>query len=208
MSTSKCRNNAVPYTWLMPRLWTETIETHRREVRDAILDATVALVAKQGLRSVTMSQIAEMAGIGRATLYKYYPDVERILSAWHDRQITGHLEHLSTVRDQGRDPTRRLEAVLVAYATISLDSHAHLDTELMALLHRDERVTRARHQLHTMLRDLLNEGVKAGHFRDDVPPGELASYCMHAIAAARNLPSRAAVRRLVKVTLDGLQQGA
>ena len=38
-----------------------------------------------------MSQIAEQTGIGRATLYKYFPDVEAILLAWHERQVTGHL---------------------------------------------------------------------------------------------------------------------
>ncbi|MGH9199575.1 MAG: TetR/AcrR family transcriptional regulator, partial [Acidimicrobiia bacterium] len=67
----------------MPRLWSDTIQAHRREVREAILDITAKLVGEHGLRSVTMSQIAEDTGIGRATLYKYFPDVEAILSAWH-----------------------------------------------------------------------------------------------------------------------------
>jgi AcrR family transcriptional regulator len=104
----------------MPRLWNDTIETHRREVRDAILDITAALVAKHGLRSVTMSQIAEDTGIGRATLYKYFPGVEEILLAWHQRQIAGHLEYLSGIRDQVSDSGERLEAVLEAYALISM----------------------------------------------------------------------------------------
>lgn len=34
---------------------------------------------------MTMSRIAEEIGIGRATLYKYFPDVEAILLAWHER---------------------------------------------------------------------------------------------------------------------------
>src|ERR687891_1001227 len=98
----------------MPKLWNETIETHRREVRDAILDITAALVAEHGLRSVTMSQIAQDTGIGRATLYKYFPDVEAILHAWHERQINGHLGHLAEVREAA-DAGARLEAVLQAY---------------------------------------------------------------------------------------------
>ena len=35
--------------------------------------------------------------------------------------------------------------------------------------------------------------------------GELASYCLHALAAASSLPSAAAIRRLVTVTLAGLR---
>ena len=62
----------VMYTRVVPKLWNETIEAHRRAVRDAILETTAALVAEHGLTSVTMSQIAEETGIGRATLYKYF----------------------------------------------------------------------------------------------------------------------------------------
>src|SRR5919112_2833275 len=102
----------------MPRLWTETVEAHRHQVRDAILDSTAALVAEHGLLAVTMSQIAQAVGIGRATLYKYFPDVEAILVAWHDRQVTGHLDQLAALRDEGDDAGERLEAVLEAYALI------------------------------------------------------------------------------------------
>ena len=188
----------------MPKLWTQTVEAHRREVRDAILDTTARLVAKHGLRSVTMSQIAEVTGIGRATLYKYFPGVEAILFAWHDRQIAGHLRHLSEVRDQAGDALERLGAVLEAYAVISRESSGHHDTELAAFLHRDERVPRAERQLRDMIRDLLAEGAAAGLVRSNVSPSELAAYCLHAVAAARDLPSRAAVHRLVAVTLSGL----
>ena len=71
------------YTKAVPRLWNETIEAHRRAVRDAILDTTWALVCEYGLRSVPMSQIDGETGIGRATLSKYFPDVEARLPAWH-----------------------------------------------------------------------------------------------------------------------------
>jgi Bacterial regulatory proteins, tetR family len=50
----------------------------------------------------TMSQIAEETGIGRATLYKYFPDVEAILLAWHDRQIAAHIAYLEEVRGPSR----------------------------------------------------------------------------------------------------------
>jgi AcrR family transcriptional regulator len=192
----------------VPKLWNQTIQEHRREVRQAILDATVALVAEHGLLSVTMSQIAEETGIGRATLYKYFPDVEAILRAWHERQINGHLGYLAKVRDRGGDAAERLAGVLEAYALISLESRGHRDTELAALLHRDEQVIVAEQQLRDMIRELLAEGAKTGAIRKDVQPDELAIYCLHALTAAGSLPSKAAVRRLVAVTLAGLHARA
>jgi AcrR family transcriptional regulator len=205
MSNQSVSDVVATYSKVVPKLWTETIEAHRREVREAILDTTATLVAKHGLRSVTMSQIAEETGIGRATLYKYFPDVEAILFAWHERQITGHLEYLAEVRDQAGDAGERLEAVLEAYALISLESHGHHDTELAAFLHRDQQVPRAEQQLRAMIRDLLAEGAESGDLRSDVAPDELTSYCLHALGAARRLRSKAAVRRLVTVLLAGLR---
>jgi hypothetical protein len=52
-------------------------------------------------------------------------------------------------------------------------------------------------------RAVSQEGVKTGDIRDDVPPGELASYCLHALIAAGGLPSEAAVRRLLAVSWPG-----
>jgi AcrR family transcriptional regulator len=195
------------YTEVVPKLWNETIEAHRRTVRDAILETTWALVTEHGLLSVTMSQIAEKTGIGRATLYKYFPDVEAILFAWHERQIAGHLEYLVEVRDQSGGTGERLEAVLEAYALISHErySHEHPGPELAALLHRGVHVTGAQQQVHDMMKNLLIEAAETGDVRDDVAPEELASYCLHALAAASTLRSKAAVRRLVTITLAGLR---
>jgi AcrR family transcriptional regulator len=185
----------------MPKLWTETIDEHRRTVREATLDTTAALVAERGLTSVTMSEIAERTGIGRATLYKYFPDIGSILLAWHERQVSDHLDHLAEAADRASGASSRLEAVLVAYAKISQERHG---SALSALLHRGEHVARAEQQLHTFIRDLVSAARDAGDLRADVPPAELANYCLHALGAASSARSEAAVRRLVTVTLDGL----
>ncbi|MFD8376301.1 TetR/AcrR family transcriptional regulator [Streptomyces sp. NPDC059688] len=187
----------------MPKLWNETIEEHRRAVRDAVLATTAALVADHGLRGVTMSRIAQDSGIGRATLYKYFPDVESILAAWHERQIASHLHELAALRDRVGTPAERLAAVLERYAFIQQQRHGHGE-ELSAVLHRSSHAAHAEQHLHHFIQGLLAEGAKAGEIRDDVKPDELAGYCLHALAAAGGLSSQAAVRRLVAVTLSGL----
>jgi AcrR family transcriptional regulator len=195
----------------VPRLWNATIDAHRREVRAAILDTTAALAAEHGPNSVTMSQIAERTGIGRATLCQYFPDVETILHAWHDRRVAAHLELLAQVRDQAEGPGERLEAVLTAYAHIHqqrVRHHRHHDhgAELGSFLHREEHIAEARQQVHKLIRELLDEVAATGELRDDVEPDELASYCVHALNAASELASKAAVHRLVAMVLSGLRR--
>ena len=188
----------------MPRIWSQTIEAHRDAVREATINATAALVAVRGLNGVTMSQIAKDTGIGRATLYKYFPDVESILRAWHERQIDQHLKELLQVRDQTAGATDRLEAVLTAYAEASSHRRGH-DDGLAGVLHGGEHVAAAHQRLREFLRDLIADAVAGGAMRQDVPADELALYCLHALAASASLDDPAAVERLVQTVLTGLR---
>lgn len=187
----------------MPKLWTDTVDEHRRAVREAAIDATAMLVAQHGLASVTMSQIAAEAGIGRATLYKYFPDLEAILIAWHKRQVGAHLEQLAHIAAQPGTPDERLEATLHGYAQM-IRGQPH-STEFSALLHRGEDVAQTHESLIRLLAGLLAQAARDGNVRDDVAPAELAGYCVHALGAAAEMRSEAAVRRLVNVTCAGLR---
>lgn len=187
----------------MPRIWSETIAAHRDAVREATLDAAAALVTEHGLTGVTMSQVAKETGIGRATLYKYFPDVESILRAWHERRIEEHLETLRDIRDRTDGPMARLEAVLAGYAAAISHRRGH-ESGLADQLHSGEFVAAAHEHLREFIRRLIADAAATGAVRDDVPPGELALYCLHALAAAGVLHSRAATHRLVSTTLKGL----
>lgn len=191
----------------VPRLWTQTIETHRHEVRDAILDTTAALVSAHGLRAVTMSQIAEQVGIGRATLYKYFPDVEAILLAWHEGHVAGHLAELEQLCTQAGDPDDALQRVLNAYAALIHERARHTGgTDVSALLHHATRVSGPEHDLQRLLRDALADAARTGCIRSDVPPDELANYCLHALNAAARAPNVPAVQRIAALTLDSLRR--
>jgi AcrR family transcriptional regulator len=189
----------------VPRLWTDTVAGHRRAVRDAALDAVAALVARRGLRGVTMSQIAEDAGIGRATLYKYFPDVDALITAWHERQVAAHLDRLAAARDQAGEVSERLAAVLQTYAEIAREPHGRHSVELAASVHASAHVARAHGHLRRLIHEVLADAAAFGHVRDDVGVEELVGYCLHALSAAAELASEVAVQRLVAVTLAGLR---
>lgn len=186
----------------MPRLWNDTIETHRDAVRGAVLDAAARLFAGHGTLGVTMSAIAQAAGIGRATLYKYFPDVESILLAWHERQMQTHLDELLRIKDQTAGAAQQLEAVLHAYAFLSRSGRDDADA---ARLHQAGHAGQVQQHLQDLFAELIQEGADAAAFRTDVAPGELGAFCFHALGAATEMTSHEAVLRLVKVTIAALQ---
>jgi hypothetical protein len=58
--------------------------------------------------------------------------------------------------------------------------------------------------MRRLIRGLVTEAAANGEVRDDVGPDELTDYCLHALTAADRAMSRAAVGRVVDLTLEGL----
>ena len=185
----------------MPKLWTDTIEAHRSSVAEAIMDKTAELAAAEGLHALTMARIAEETGIGRATLYKYFRDIEEILVSWHQREVTGHLDALSKIRGEAPSPIAALEAALLFYAGSARRSHDHA---LGALLHGMPHLRHAQDHLRRVVSGLIAEAIAAKELSTDASPDELARFALAAIAAGTTSGSKPAVQRLVKMILRGM----
>ena len=187
----------------MPKIWADTVDQHRSEVRDAILEATGELATEVGERALTMSEIAARAGIGRATLYKYFGDIESILAAWHQRMISLHLAHLRDVIANEDDPQRRLVAAATRHAE-TIHQHHHASAIILRPASSSEQATTVadgKNQLIELFTELATAAQAEQPESIPLPPAEFANYLIHALAAAATAESKASLRRLVSLTL-------
>ena len=168
------------------------------------MEAAWRLAEERGPLSVTMSQVAEEAGIGRATLYKYFPDVESILVARHAGHVAQHLAQLNELRGRGETASARLVYVLGGYATICFHRGLHSSTEVATLVHRAPEMVEAERGLHGLMVELIEDAIAEGGIRRDQPAGELADYCLHALGAAARATDPSTVARLVDMVLAGI----
>lgn len=189
----------------MPRLWDDTIEAHRHTVRHAILSTAWDLATEHGPLSISMSQVAERVGIGRATLYKYFPDVEAMLLTAHDEHVAAHLTELAELAESDGDVSTRLRSVVQRYALLRHHRARHAGDQLSALVHRPGTVAPAEQRLRRLFTRLIAAAQADGQVRDDLTAAELAGYVVHALAAAGDARSKAAVSRLVELVLTGLR---
>jgi AcrR family transcriptional regulator len=74
---------------------------------DAVLDAVVRVLKREGFDAVTTNRIAEVAGVSIGSVYQYFPDKRAILVALHQR----HIEEID----------RMVKTRLVEHASSSLD---------------------------------------------------------------------------------------
>lgn len=59
----------------------------REATEDAILGATISLVADHGADGFTLSDVAERAGVNRALIYHYFEDRDRLLNRAMERAV-------------------------------------------------------------------------------------------------------------------------
>jgi len=62
-------------------------EAKKREVRAAIIDAALALFARDGFEATTMDDIAARAGVSRRTVFRYFPSKEALTAPGHRGRI-------------------------------------------------------------------------------------------------------------------------
>lgn len=63
----------------------EPVTAAREDTRDKILDAARELVLQQHPAALTVSQIAEAAGVSPRTIYRYFPTKEELIQAVAER---------------------------------------------------------------------------------------------------------------------------
>jgi len=182
------------------------VPTPRR--RDARRNRTQILrVADEALTRGTdptpLPEIARLAGVGRATVYRHFPDRGELALAVMGEQFAG-LGRL--VEDRAGDPAafrEVLHVVLTAQATMR---------PLVALLRELSPPDRRRNadRLVAALAPSLREAQAAGLVRDDLAPRDLElvfAMLEAAVAAAADLPDEereAVVARAIRTLVDGV----
>lgn len=93
-----------------------------RQTVDAILDAVVRVLKREGFQAVTTNRIAEVAGVSIGSVYQYFPDKQAVFVALHQR----HINQID----------RMIETKLIEHAGSSLDDLMRAMIEGMIDAHR------------------------------------------------------------------------
>ncbi|MGA7078571.1 MAG: TetR/AcrR family transcriptional regulator [Terriglobales bacterium] len=95
-----------------------------RQTVEAILDAVIRILKREGLGAITTNHIAEVAGVSIGSVYQYFPDKRAIFVALHRR----HVEEIDRV----------IQASLVEHAASSLDTLVRVLVEAMVNAHASD----------------------------------------------------------------------
>jgi AcrR family transcriptional regulator len=141
-----------------------------RQTVEAVLDAVVRVLKREGFSAVTTNRIAEVAGVSIGSVYQYFPDKGAIFSALHQRHIQeiDRIVQTTLVEHAGSSIDERIRALVEAM----IDAHTP-DTELYELLqtevpHRADGTQAFAVRLHGAFRLAISSGMPDWKKRGDL----------------------------------------
>jgi TetR/AcrR family transcriptional regulator, transcriptional repressor for nem operon len=142
--------------------------------RDKILDAAEALFAKRGYAGVGLSELAEVVGLGKSSLFHHFENKAQLYAAVTARILGRIEEHLVRSLAKGGDPLARLERWLDELVDLLADHPTYARLLLRSLFEDDDlpgdtpgelEAQRAIGGMMGSVGTLLREGMVAGLFR-------------------------------------------
>lgn len=172
----------------------------QQRVTDAILDAAAGVLAARG-ESASMNDVAEAAGVARATLYRYFPSRQALLDELaalavadaEERLVAARLQEVAT--DEG--VTRVVRALLEVGDAFVVLARERVQPDA-------EQFERS---VGRPLRRLVERAQAGGDLRDDVPATWLTDALVSLVVSV--LGSRPAtgredtIARITTLFLDG-----
>src|SRR5262245_16937436 len=111
------------------------------DLRRTVLDASLDLIAEQGLAALSMREVARRAGVSHQAPYHHFQDREGILAAIALEGFTRLHEAMRRAAAQHTDPVERLNAIGGAYLTFASHNPGHFK-----IMFRSELVGVDRHE--------------------------------------------------------------
>jgi AcrR family transcriptional regulator len=173
--------------------------------RERILAASLACVERWGLAKTSLEEVAQQAGLSRATVYRYFPDGrEQLISETIAWEVGNYLDRLAEVTAPEPDLEAKLVRGLV-FGHRAIDEHALLQRLLST---EAELFLPDLQSVMSVMEELVRRGIRVALEAAPVRPGldldQAAAYITGLLLSYLGSPGQwdlgdeQAVRRLVQ----------
>ncbi len=143
---------------------------------DRILDALQQLMVDKSMSNISVSDIAARAGIGKGSIYYYFPSKEAILDALIRRNYEAPLQTAKNLADQTDIPPFTRMAMLfqacrssaAAFLNQGSEKNRTITMQESAYLHQ-KYLNHLISELKPNLAKIIRQGIDAGEIRFDYP---------------------------------------
>ena len=140
---------------------------HNNKKSDLILDSMQKLMLKKDTRSISVSEIAREAGIGKGSIYYYFKSKEEIVDAVIERSYSDAIRQAQElVQAPGLDALTKMEIIFRTCRDSSIElsrqeAGSYMELQQSALLHQQYLYIMIRN-LRPILADIIRQGNQEG----------------------------------------------
>jgi AcrR family transcriptional regulator len=153
--------------------------TRREQKKTAILDASARVFARKGYAGTVMKDIAVEAGIGKGTIYEYFPSKEDLFFAVFEWYVD-HMDQQAHIQISGLVGSTAEKLYMLTRSMMKAGMETRdifsLSMEFWAASASSPRRDRFRHAMRDVyvrfrkiFNTLLREGMERGEFHADLP---------------------------------------
>jgi len=99
-------------------------ERHRRQTREEILDAALAVISELGAGALNMSEVARRVGLRQPSLYQYFDSRLALYDALFERGMAQHLDRVRAAADTNAPGLPTLRAIVCATIAFTIEQPA------------------------------------------------------------------------------------
>jgi len=145
---------------------TEKEIDHRRH---EIFHSSVALILKQGFAGTSMQEIARAAGVGKSTLYDYFPSKEHVLLFVFEEELDRLQEQAEELAAQDIPVEEKLIRILEVQLEFLLNNKnffTEISVQIMQMGQAGQQnIMKKRYAYQDLVRGILEQGMREGVFR-------------------------------------------
>lgn len=161
---------------------------HHGDLRRALIEASLALIADEGFSALTLREVARRAGVTHAAPYRHFADKEALLAAVAEEGFRAMASEMRERMDKESSPSERLLACGVAYVLFAVRHPAHFRVMFGPHFNKPsehEDMTKEGTHSFGLLMQSITQGQQAGELR----PGEPLPLALMAWSQVHGLAS-------------------
>jgi AcrR family transcriptional regulator len=175
---------------------------HHGDLRRALVDAALGLIARRGTGAVTLREVARYAGVSHAAPYRHFADKDALLAAVATEGFRALHDEMAAAAAAETTPRARFAATGVAYVRFATGQPAHYRVMFGGVTATpagaDPELQQAGHAAFGVLTDAIAACQQAGEVR----PGPVGPLAITAWSVVHGLSML-----LIDRQLDGMDAG-
>ena len=171
---------------------------HHGSLREALLEAALALIGRKGSQALSLREVARRAGVSQAAPYRHFKSREALLAAVAEEGFGKMAEEMEAATASCRgDPVKSLEELGVAYVRFAATHPSHFRVMFGSEVAGPGRYPKLEQASRASFQHLLGgmEALQAAQVAAPAPPLEMA------------LPAWGLVQGLSSLLVDGRLPG-